>query len=134
MCLHLAQRRRRGGGKAHPGCEMKISPTPSSSGTKHRRHFCAVGRAQGSNLGTVLMLRGRCSSSWLVCRAECPKLRAQGYFYSSSLLQGTERWKCTVLSEELETTALQKGKEAARSLCPTFTHFHQRQQKAQLFG
>lgn len=74
MCLHLAQRRRRGGGKARPGCETKIAPTPSSSGTKRRRHFCAVGRAQGSNLGTVLVLHGRCSSSWLGCGAECPKL------------------------------------------------------------
>lgn len=116
MRLHLAQRRRRRRGGSSPRLRNGNIPTPPSSATK-----------RGAATWAPLSL---CAASRV---AVSPRQRRGAI----QLRRGARRRAMathTVLFGGLETTAFRKGREVARSFCPTFSHFLPQQQKAKAFG
>lgn len=116
VSIWLREEEEEEGGEARPGCEMEISP-------RHPPVPQSVGQRPGHR-----------SHSALPAGSQCPHASAGE---AIQLPHGARRRAMathTILFGGLETTAFRKGREVARSFCPTFSHFLPQQQKAKVFG
>lgn len=121
MRLHLAQGRRRKRGGSSPRLRNGNIPTPPSSATKRgAATWAPLSLCAASRVAVSPRHGGAGSAGVAVQLPHAARRRAMAAH--------------TVLCGGLETTAFRKGREVARSLCPAFSPFLPRQQKAKLFG